>query len=67
MDQRHLTYSQTAERLGVKVGTLYAWVARKQIPHVRLGKRVVRFPEDELNAWIDARFVDANGDRDATR
>ena len=61
MDQQHLTYAAVAERLGVKVGTVYAWVSRKQIPHIRLGKRVVRFPADAIDEWLEAGFVAAVG------
>lgn len=56
MDE-HLTYQQTAAYLGLSVGTLYSMVARHQIPHVRLGRRLVRFPKRELDAWLAARFV----------
>jgi excisionase family DNA binding protein len=58
----YLTYRETAEYLGVAVGTIYSMVARGQIPHVRLGPRLVRFPRAELDAWLAARTVRPAGD-----
>ncbi len=52
-----LTYDQAAAILNVAVGTLYAKVSRKQIPHRRLSGRLVRFDEAELKAWIAAHAV----------
>jgi excisionase family DNA binding protein len=55
----HLTYSETARFLGIPVGTVYSMVSRRQLPHVRLGKRLVRFPRHELEAWVASRRVEA--------
>lgn len=63
VDSRMLTYRQAATFLGVPVGTLYAWVHTRSIPHVRLGPRLVRFSREKLVAWVDARaVVTANGE-----
>jgi len=50
-----LTYSETSQLLGVKVGTLYSWVSRRVIPFVRLSPRVVRFRRDEVATWLSER------------
>jgi len=50
---RMLTYKQAAEYLGLKKGTLYSMVHRGRIPHLRLGRRLVRFRKEELDAWLD--------------
>jgi len=52
-----LTYEQAAELLGVKRGTLYAWVHLKRVPHIRLSKRCVRFDRGEIEAWIAKQKV----------
>ena len=52
-----LTYAQASRLLNVKVNTLYAWVARKVIPFVRLSRRVVRFRRDEIESWMAERSV----------
>ena len=52
-----LTYKAAAAWLGLKPGTIYSMVSRREIPHVRLGKRLVRFSRAELDAWLRARSV----------
>ena len=52
-----LTYAQAAQFMNVPVGTLYDWVHRKTVPHVRLGPRLVRFPLGALKAWLRTRSV----------
>jgi len=59
---RMLTYRQAATFLGVPVGTLYAWVHTRSIPHVRLGPRLVRFSREKLVAWVDARAIATRGE-----
>lgn len=56
-----LNYKQMADFLGVPLGTLYAMVNRKQIPHIRLGKRLVRFSKSEIEEWIKTRAIPAHG------
>lgn len=46
--------------LDVPAGTVDAWVCRKQIPHVRLGGRSVRFSRKAVQAWINSRVVVAD-------
>ena len=50
-----ITYQKAAALLDLPVGTLYAWVHQKRVPHLRLGPRTVRFDEDELRAWVAER------------
>ena len=47
-----LTYEEAANVLNLKIGTLYALVAQGRVPHVRLGRRLVRFSRVELDAWV---------------
>ena len=46
--------------LGVKDGTIYDWVRRGKIPHVRL-ERLIRFDMDEINTWLQERKVTPRG------
>jgi excisionase family DNA binding protein len=55
----NLTYNEAAQFLGVPVGTVYSMVSHRRLPHIRLGKRLVRFPRHELEAWVAARRVEA--------
>ena len=52
-----LTYKAASRLLGLRIGTLYSMVSRREIPHVRLGRRIVRFDPNELTEWINARRV----------
>ncbi len=46
---------RAARKLGSTPGTVRAWVARGQIPCIRLGTRAIRFSLRDLDRWIDAR------------
>lgn len=52
-----LNYKEAARMLNVPKGTLYAWVHRREVPFVRLGKRLVRFSRSALHAWLNARAI----------
>jgi len=54
-----LTYKQVAELLGVPKGTAYSLVHRHQIPHFRIGGRLVRFSRAEVIKWLNSCHVDA--------
>jgi len=57
MSQDHLIdIHKTAERLGVKVHTLYGWVNQRRIPYVKVG-RLVRFDPQDIEAWIEKNKV----------
>jgi excisionase family DNA binding protein len=53
-----VTYEQASELTGLPVGTLYALVHHKRIPHLRLSRRLVRFSRASLLAWLEAHRVD---------
>jgi predicted DNA-binding transcriptional regulator AlpA len=59
MPRRLLTRSEAAAALAVSQGTLSRWAAERQgPPFVKLGtgdKAAVRYPADELEAFISAR------------
>lgn len=58
--ERLLSVAEAANVLGIKTGTLYFWVCRKIIPHVKLSSSVLRFREKDLEEFIAARFVSSN-------
>jgi excisionase family DNA binding protein len=49
--EKLLKPSEAAALLGVKVSTLYAWAARRQIPTQRVG-RSLRFSPSALSKWL---------------
>ena len=50
--RRSQGYPSTAIQTGLTVRTLRHLVATGQIPHIRYGKGVVRFDEDEIERWV---------------
>jgi excisionase family DNA binding protein len=57
---KRINYTDAAELIGVGVGTLRSMVHRKQVPHIRLGAKLVRFDRDELERWLNEHSVPAN-------
>ncbi|MBI2863136.1 MAG: helix-turn-helix domain-containing protein [Chloroflexi bacterium] len=53
-----LTEKQVRERYNIgSRATIYALAARGVLPSVRLGKRLVRFPAEELERWLAAQVT----------
>ncbi len=46
-----LTIEQLSHQLNIKRSTLYAWVARGKIPHVKIHK-LIRFRPQEIETWV---------------
>jgi excisionase family DNA binding protein len=57
-----MKYKEAAEFLGIPVGTLYALVCRRRIPHIRMSARLVRFSKAELESWIRSHSVSGKPD-----
>lgn len=50
-DERPWTVRQAAQFLGVSPQTVYLWVERKQIPHLRVMGRNIRFLRSDLETF----------------
>jgi len=50
---RLLSVKEVARILNVPQGRVYVLVQRGVIPHVRLGTRQIRVPEDALRKWLE--------------
>ena len=50
-DERPLSVREAARFLGVSPQTVYLWVERKQIPHLRVMGRNIRFLKSELETF----------------
>jgi excisionase family DNA binding protein len=57
--ERLLNNSQAAEFLGVSPHSLRRYVALKQIPFTKIGKRLVRFRLADLEAYLTRQTVQA--------
>jgi excisionase family DNA binding protein len=51
VDERPLTVREAAKFLGVSPQTVYLWVERKQIPHLRVIGRNIRFLKSDLETF----------------
>ena len=52
-----LTDRQAAEFLAVQSRTLRLWRHTRQLPHIRISNRVLRYRKSDLDAWLARRFV----------
>ncbi len=50
-DERPLTVREASKFLGVSSQTVYLWVERKQIPHLRVMGRNIRFLKSDLEPF----------------
>jgi excisionase family DNA binding protein len=50
-DKHPLTVPEAANFLGVSPQTVYLWVERKQIPHLRVMGRNIRFLKSDLETF----------------
>jgi excisionase family DNA binding protein len=55
--ERLLSIDELKEFLGVKKATIYSWTSQNKIPHVKLSKRLVKFREKEIMAWIATKSI----------
>ena len=59
-DEVPLTVREAARYLGVSTQTVYLWVERKQIPHLRVMGRNIRFLKAELESFRAAFRQEVN-------
>jgi excisionase family DNA binding protein len=52
-----LSIDELSDMLGVTKATIYSWTCKKMIPHIKLSKKVLKFREEEILAWIESRSV----------
>jgi len=66
--ERYLNVDDVATLLGVAPKTVYGWASAKRIPHVKLGRSVLRFRLSDIEEWVESRAVAvASGDSGASR
>ena len=54
-ESRLLTPEEAGAMLGIKIQTLSNWRTRKVgPPYVRVGQRLIRYRENDLQAFVDA-------------
>lgn len=63
MKRQTLTVKEVATYLGVHTDTIYAMVKLRQLPHLKVGNRIL-FTKDSIDLWIeDQEFTSLQIDR----
>jgi excisionase family DNA binding protein len=57
METDMLNYEQASQLTGLAKGTLYSMVSKRQIPHIRITPRLVRFSRQALEDFLREREV----------
>lgn len=50
---------EAAKLLGIKRSTLYQWTSERKIPFIKISRNHIKFDSEALQAWIEARKVEA--------
>ncbi len=56
-EKQMLTVAEVAAALGIKEATVRAWVSKRKITHVKLGRRLVRIPAKEIKILIERATI----------
>lgn len=56
-----LTIPQVAERLQVSPWTIRAWIRDRELPHIRMGRRVIRVKREALEGFVKRHGIDGQG------
>lgn len=59
-DAPYLTLEEFCDLVHAPRRTVYQWTHLKQVPHLRIGRRLL-FDRAEITAWLDTRRVSAIG------
>ncbi len=57
LQKRLLSVKEAAKYLSIQPNTLYHWICRREIPFVKVGKKVVRLDIRQLDRWINKQTV----------
>jgi len=55
--EKLLDIDELSQILGVKKSTVYNWISQNKIPHIKIGKRILKFRAKDIEAWIEAKSV----------
>lgn len=55
MEKKLLTIDQLVEFLNCSKSNVYQLVYRREIPHVKIGHRTLRFNPEEIKEWLQEK------------
>ncbi len=55
-DTRLMNAEEAAKFLGIKKSTVYAWVAQRRLPYIKVG-RLLKFRPRALERWLKEREI----------
>lgn len=55
--EKLLGIEELSEMLGITKATIYSWTSKNKIPYVKLSKKLLKFREEEIIAWIAQRSI----------
>jgi predicted DNA-binding transcriptional regulator AlpA len=61
-ERKLVTKPELAARYGVVVRTIDNWIALRQVPFLKIGKKMVRFDVAECDAALQRFKINANAD-----
>lgn len=57
--KKWMSVQETAEYLGLKPSTLYAYISDRRIPYHKIpGSQLVKFRADEIDGWLSSGRVE---------
>jgi len=56
-----LTTDDVARMLKVNKRTIYYWVERKKIPHIKINNKLIRFRPVDIQEFIEKNLVNPDG------
>jgi excisionase family DNA binding protein len=62
--EKLLNINDLSEILGVTKATIYSWTSQNKIPHIKIGKRLLKFRESEILKWIEKISANNNAETD---
>jgi excisionase family DNA binding protein len=53
-NDNYISIEEAANYLGVKTSTIRTWIKNKNMPHYRVGGKLLKFKKSEIDQWISS-------------
>lgn len=65
INDHYIGIEEVAEYLGVKASTIRTWIKTKEMPHYRIGGKLLKFKRAEIDEWVSAMTCRKCEEKDA--